>query len=479
MRPAAWRRLTMATAATTHIVHLPPQPTRLINQEDELALVRSLLAQDDVRLLTLIGPGGVGKTRLAIAAAEQVAERFPEGSGSSIWRRSPIPLCRADDCSGGGVREPPAQDPLEALSRSSGSGRSCWWWTTWSTCSPPRRTSTPAAGGPKSHDPGHQPRAAALRREHLFEVHPPVPGTEPAAWTVANLAATPAVQLFVARAQAADATFELSPANAEAVAELSRRLEGLPLAVELAAASASWSRRPCWRGCTRAWPCSAGRRPICHRHRSLHATLDWSYVLLTAHQQALFRRLAIFAGGFTLDGAEAVFTGDVPGADEGGDGLFYRHPEPPPRPPVVLDDLAALVDHGLVQPLDPIMDEPRYRMLETVRQFGLEQLAASGEEEEVRRRHLIYFVALAERLAERISLPEAERVFARLDAKHDDMRGRAGVGGGERGGGAGAAPGAGNGQLLDRPRPPARGPELAGAGAGLGFADGDAGAGAR
>ena len=159
------------------------------------------------------------------------------------------------------------------------------------------------------------------------------------------------------------------------------------------------------------------------RHRSLHATLDWSYVLLTAHQQALFRRLAVFAGGFTLDGAEAVFTGDVPGADEGvGDGMFYRHPEPPPRPPVVLDDLAALVDHSLVQHLDPITDEPRYRMLETVRQFGLEQLAASGEEEEVRRRHLIYFVALAERLAERISLPEAERVFARLDAKHDDMR---------------------------------------------------------
>ena len=124
------------------------------------------------------------------------------------------------------------------------------------------------------------------------------------------------------------------------------------------------------------------------------------------------------------------------------------------------------------------MDEPRYRMLETVRQFGLEQLAATGEEEEVRRRHLIYFVALAENLSERIPLPEAERVFARLDAKHDDMR-AALAWAGERGGGAGAAPGAGTGQLLDRPRPPARGSGLAGAGAGLGFADGDARAGAR
>ena len=88
------------------------------------------------------------------------------------------------------------------------------------------------------------------------------------------------------------------------------------------------------------------------RHRSLHATLDWSYVLLTAHQQALFRRLAIFAGGFTLDRAEAVFTGDVPGADEGaGDGLFTGTGAAA-RPPAALDDLAALVDHGLVQPLD-------------------------------------------------------------------------------------------------------------------------------
>ena len=253
----------------------------------------------------------------------------------------------------------------------------------------------------------------------------PVPGADHASWTVANLTAMPAVQLFVARAQAADASFELSPANAEAVAELSRRLEGLPLAVELAAArirllepEALLARMHQSLALLR-WDAP----DLPPRHRSLHATLDWSYALLTAHQQALFRRLAVFAGGFTLDGAEAVFTGDVPGADDGaGDGLFFRRPEPPPHPPAALDDLAALVAHSLVQPVDPIMDEPRYRMLETVRQFGLEQLAATGEEEEVRRRHLIYFVALAENLSERIPLPEAERVFARLDAKHDDMR---------------------------------------------------------
>ena len=321
-----------------------------------------------------------------------------------------------------------------------------------------------------------------LRREHLFQVHPlPVPDTDPAAWTVANLAAMPAVQLFVARAQAADASFELSPANAQAVAELSRRLEGLPLAVELAAARTRlFEPQALLARMHQSLALLRWDAPdVPPRHRSLHATLDWSYVLLTAHQQALFRRLAVFAGGFTLEGAEAVFTGHVPGADEGaGDGLFYRHPEPLPRPSVVLDDLAALVDHSLVQQIDPIAEEPRYRMLETVRQFGLEQLAATGEESEVRRRHLVYFVALAERLSERVSLPEAEQVFARLDAKHDDVRAALSVGGGERGDGAGAATGAGDGQLLDRPRPPAGGPGLAGAGAKVGNADAVGGAGA-
>ena len=103
-------------------------------------------------------------------------------------------------------------------------------------------------------------------------------------------------------------------------------------------------------------------------------------------------------------------------------GCFTERPEPPPRPPAALDDLAALVDHSLVQPVDPVAEEPRYRMLETVRQFGQEQLQASGEEGEVRRRHLVYFVALAEHLSERLWLPQAKRVSARLDAEHDNVR---------------------------------------------------------
>src|SRR5262249_43808436 len=106
-----------------------------------------------------------------------------------------------------------------------------------------------------------------------------------------------------------------------------------------------------------------------------------------------------------------------------GDGLFYRHPTTPARSPTVLEDLAALIDHSLVQRVTgPAEEEPRYRMLETVREFGLERLVESGEEEEVGSRHQIYLVALAERLTEQILLPQAERVLARLDVEHDDVR---------------------------------------------------------
>ena len=314
----------MPTPATPRIpVHLPPQPTRLIGREDELALLRSLLAQDDVRLLTLIGPGGVGKTRLAIAAAEQVAERFPDG----VWFVDLAPL--ADPAlvvptiaRVVGVREQPAQDPLagaDDVPRGAvglaGGGQ---------PGAPAARRGGPrrsAGGRPQPHDPGHEPRAAAICGGSRWSRCGPCrcPAPSEASWTVANLAAMPAVQLFVVRAQAADASFELSPANAEAVAELSRRLEGLPLAVELAAArirllepKALLARMHQSLALLR-WEAP----DLPPRHRSLHATLDWSYALLTAHQQALFRRLAVFAGGFTLDGAEAVFTGDVPGADDG------------------------------------------------------------------------------------------------------------------------------------------------------------------
>jgi predicted ATPase/DNA-binding CsgD family transcriptional regulator len=426
--PRSERGTIATSAALDPNFNIPPQPTRLVDRHAELALLGTLLAREDVRLLTLTGPGGVGKTRLAIAAAEQVRESFPDG----VWFVDLAPLANPalvlpTIARVVGVREQPAQDPratlaifmrdrnillvadnLEHLLAAAPDLDALL-----TAC--PRLTVLVT-----SREPLH------LRREQVVEVRPlPVPEAHPASRSITCLESVPTVALFVARAQSVDADFALNEDNAAAVAELSRRLEGLPLAVELAAARIrvlepeALLARMEHRLALLRWDAP----DLPPRHRTLHATLDWSYALLSPSQQALFRRLAGFVGGFTLDGAEAVFTGEVPGQDDGdGEALFYQRPAPRPHVPTVLNDLAALVDHSLVQLVCPVEEEPRYRMLETVREFGLEQLVESGEEAEVRRRHLVYFVTLAERLAEHIWLPDSDRVLARLDAEHDDMR---------------------------------------------------------
>jgi non-specific serine/threonine protein kinase len=217
--------------------------------------------------------------------------------------------------------------------------------------------------------------------------------------------------------------------NAGAVAEICRRLDGLPLAIELAAArikvlppAALLARME-----QRLPLLTGGGRDLPLRQQTMRDTIAWSYDLLTPTQQTLFRRLGVFAGGFALDGAEAVGAETGPGdtdLDEGaGEGLYYRHPAPAARTPAVLDDLAALIDHSLVQQTaGPNPREPRYRLLETVREFGQERLAESGEEGMVRRRHLIYVVALAEHLSDHVLLPEAEPPLARLDDEHANVR---------------------------------------------------------
>ena len=423
----------MATSATTRIpVHLPPQPTRLIDREEELALLRSLLAQEEVRLLTLTGPGGVGKTRLAIAAAEQVQERFPDG----VWFVDLAPL--ADPAlvvptiaRVVGVREQPGQDPVEALAAFLGERSVLLVLDNLehllAAAPRPRR---PAGGVPGPHDPGHEPRAAAAApgagrrgatlagawRRSLR------PGPSPT-WR-----RCPPSSCSSCAPRPRTPSFALSPANARGRGR-AEPPPGRAAAGDGAgrgAHPAAASRRRCWRGWSRAWPCCAGMRPTCPaRQRTLRATLDWSYALLTPEQQALFRRLAVFAGGFTLEGAEAVFTGERARggrrAQATGCSTGTRRHRPArrrcwrtwPR-----WSTTAWCSGSTAR-------SRRSRatgMLETVREFGRERLADSGEEEEVRRRHLVYLVALAEQLAERIWLPEAERVLARLDAEHDDVR---------------------------------------------------------
>ena len=295
--------------------HLPPQPTRLIDRQDELARLGTLLMEKEIRLLTLTGPAGVGKTRLAIAATERTIAHFPDG----VWFVDLTPL--ADPAlvlptiaRVVGVRERPGQvlagalnaffhdrdvllllDNLEHLLPAASDLNILL-----AACPDLTMLIT-------SREPLH------LRREHVIEVQPlPVPGAHRSAWAVADLTTVPAIEFFVDRAQAADSTFVLSTDNAAAVAELSRRLDGLPLAVELAAArtrflgpGALLARMEHNLALLR-WDTS----DLPPRHRTLRATLDWSYALLRAEEQAVFRRLGVFAGGFNLEAMGAVVATD-------------------------------------------------------------------------------------------------------------------------------------------------------------------------
>ena len=216
------------------------------------------------------------------------------------------------------------------------------------------------------------------------------------------------VRLFVARAQAASPAFTLTDANAPTVAAICARVDGLPLAIELAAVRIAHHspKELLARLDTRLPTLTGGPRDAPDRHRTMRAAIAWSYDLLDAGEQALFRRLAVFVGGFTQDAAVAVA-----GAKTNAT-----------LSPTVLDLLDSLVDKSLVVPGGDVAGEPRYAMLETIREFGLEQLAASAEAEATRRRHAEFFRALAEEAEKSLFGHWDGRWIDRLEAEQDNLR---------------------------------------------------------
>jgi DNA-binding CsgD family transcriptional regulator len=231
-----------------------------------------------------------------------------------------------------------------------------------------------------------------------------------------------AVQLFVTRARAARPAFALTAENPSAVAAICARLDGLPLAIELAAARVrALAPAALLARLDHALPMlTGGARDRPDRLRTMRDAIAWSYELLDPTGQALFRRLSVFVGGFTLGAAEYV-DGQT---DRRTDGQTDRRKRRSLSVRLsVLDGIVSLVEKSLVrQVAGSVADEPRYQMLETVREFGLEQLAASGEERAVRADHASFFCELAEELTERIWVPGYEQVLARFDAEHGNVR---------------------------------------------------------
>ncbi|HEX5829987.1 MAG TPA: hypothetical protein VFY16_03330, partial [Gemmatimonadaceae bacterium] len=344
---------------------LPVHLTRFVGRDRELDDLARLLAA--TRLLTLTGTGGSGKTRLAGETARRVAPAFSRIAWADL---APLPdpqLLPQQVAAALHVPERPEASPLALLVGVVGGERALLVLDNCEhlvdACAELANTLLRAC-----------PRLTILAtsREALGVA-------SETAWLVPPLACAEAVQLFVDRAQAALPSFSPASDDDATIAEICRRLDGIPLAIELAAARVRvLSPEQIASRLDDAFRLlTAGSRTALPRHRTLRATMEWSFALLGAREQVLLRRLAVFAGGFSLDAAEAICAGGPLEADD------------------ILDGVAALVDKSLVT-MEPGDGEARYRLLETVRQYGAERLTESGEREALEECHARHFLALIE-----------------------------------------------------------------------------------
>ena len=392
--------------------NIPVQRTGFVGREKEVAAAKGLLLRQDVRLMTVTGPGGIGKTRLAVEVASGLIERFP--GGIHFVPLSPVSdpgLIASVIVQTLGMRETGGQSSLEILKQNLQDSLRAPMLLVLDNfehliSTAPMLAELIAVGGNNlkllvtSRAPLH------VYGEHEF----PTPALAlPDARSLPSLEVLSqysAIALFVQRASAVKPDFELTEQNAASVADICARLDGLPLAIELAAArvkllSASAMRT---RLASRLQLLTGGGRDLPTRQQTLRGAIDWSYDLLNPSEQKLFRRLSVFAGGCTLEAIEAVCNAKI---DLGLDPL---------------DGVASIVDKSLVQQVDQPPEELRFLMLETIREYAQEKLAASEKDALTRRAHAAYYLVLAEEGASEESGTDSSDWLNRLEIEHDNLR---------------------------------------------------------
>ncbi len=384
--------------------NLPAQLSTFIGRERELAGIRALLERDDVRLLTLIGTGGTGKTRLALQLAADVLDEYKHGvffvylAPVRDWELVAPTIARVL-----GLQEQPGETLLETLTEYV---RDRKLLLLLDNCEQVLAAG-PALAGLLTAAPGLKLLVTSriplrLQGERAFRV-PQLGLPELQGAAFAELAGSESVRLFVERAQAVAADFELDDENVAAVAEICIRLDGLPLAIELAA---PWVRTLTPEALLRRLDqrlalLTGGAQDVDERQRTLRSTIEWSYDLLPEHEQALLRRLGVFVGGFRLEAAEAVWDGDS--SD-------------------VLDGLDSLVEKSLLLRRADFDGEPRFWMLQTIREYALERLESSGDAQTARGRHAEWFAELAESLDSESRTGDQPAAVARLASEYPNLR---------------------------------------------------------